>query len=195
MARDVEMWNEGTISSLWPLDSDKLTAKNIFQIIEVNFQKLASKEKDYSGFTACIENLETGLTYSQIPSNDIILGSCPVSSPKTRCCKLLTLDAIRNCGFQCTYCSIQSFFKDRRILIEANLKQKLKNLTIDPAEIYHIGTGQSSDSLYFENREEILDTLIDFAAANPNVILELKSKSNKLSVLAAKKIPRNLLCT
>ncbi len=45
------------------------------------------------------------------------------------------------------------------------------------------------------NKNGILDALCDFARANPNVILELKSKSDNISYLLENDIPKNILCT
>jgi spore photoproduct lyase len=45
------------------------------------------------------------------------------------------------------------------------------------------------------NSHNILGTLIDFAATNPNVILEMKSKSDNISHLLKSTLPPNLICT
>ncbi|MEA1910069.1 MAG: hypothetical protein U9N32_00120, partial [Spirochaetota bacterium] len=127
--------------------------------------------------------------------NDTILGHCPVASNKTRCCNLYTLDAVKNCGFDCSYCSIQSFYTDGKIYLHENLKEKLNNLTLDPDKIYHIGTGQSSDSLMWGNRDGILDDIFQFASENKNVVLELKTKSNAIGYFRKNKIPANVLVT
>jgi len=58
--------------------------------------------------------------------------------------------------------------------------EKLLNLKLDQNKTYHIGTGESSDSLMWGNREGILDALFLFAANNPNVILEFKTKSDNV---------------
>ncbi|HAZ12352.1 MAG: hypothetical protein A2X86_03860 [Bdellovibrionales bacterium GWA2_49_15] len=134
-------------------------------------------------------------TYKPLPPEDKIMGTCPVASEKTLCCNLLTLDAARNCAFDCSYCSIRSFYPDNDVFIENNLAEKLSQLQLDPTKTYHIGTGQSSDSLIWGNRANILDALVDFARKNPNVILEFKSKSNNIDYFLNRQIPRNILFT
>ena len=57
---------------------------------------------------------------------------------------------------------------------------KLRKLKLDPNKSYHIGTGQSSDSLMWGNKEGVLDALFEFARLNSNVILEFKTKSNNI---------------
>ena len=123
------------------------------------------------------------------------LGKCPVASAKTRCCNLLTLDAVESCGFDCSYCSIQSFYNENKIGFDKGFANKLKNLKLNPNKYYHIGTGQSSDSLMWGNRHGILDALFEFARENPNVLLEFKTKSDNISYLIENEVPRNILCT
>jgi len=95
----------------------------------------------------------------------------------------------------CSYCSIQSFYNQNTITFDSGFTQKLKNLQLDPNKTYHIGTGQSSDSLMWGNREGILDALFDFAFKNPNVILEFKTKSDNIKYFLENNVPKNILCT
>ena len=45
------------------------------------------------------------------------------------------------------------------------------------------------------NRAGVLEALFSFARKHPNVILELKSKSDNISYLLENEVPRNVLCT
>ena len=123
------------------------------------------------------------------------LGRCPVASPRTRCCNLMTLDAVEKCGFDCSYCSIQSFYHGNEVVFDSGFVDKLARLELDPGEIYHIGTGQSSDSLMWGNHQGVLEALCEFAESNPNVILELKTKSRNISWLLENPVPKNVICT
>jgi spore photoproduct lyase len=107
----------------------------------------------------------------------------------------LTLDAVESCGFDCSYCSIQSFYKQNTITFDSGFKDKLLGLKLDKNKTYHIGTGQASDSLMFGNREGVLDALFDFARENPNVILEFKTKSDNIKYFLQNDLPKNILCT
>ncbi|MBN2626128.1 MAG: DNA repair photolyase [Spirochaetales bacterium] len=142
--------------------------------------------------------------FEEIKDDRNILGSCPVASVKTRCCNLMTLDAVFRCGFDCSYCSIQSFYSQGRISFHGNLREKLRAVekTLDRERLYHIGTGQSSDSLMWGNYQTgsdqgLLEELIDFAERNPRVILELKSKSDNLTWIERNRsaIPFNVVFT
>jgi spore photoproduct lyase len=123
-----------------------------------------------------------------------IWGLCPVASDKTLCCKLYTIDAVETCPFSCSYCIIQTFYTDRHVF-DSNFSQKLQKVKLDKNKFYHFGSGQSSDALVWGNRNGILDALFKFAADNPNILVELKTKSNKIDYLLQKRIPRNIVCS
>ena len=104
----------------------------------------------------------------------------------------MTIDAVQGCSLGCSYCSIQTFYSDGKISIDKNLAEKLANIPLDPNKKYHIGSGQSSDSLAIGNREGVLDAQLDFAKSNSNIILEFKTKSNNISHLLNTDIPKNV---
>ena len=118
----------------------------------------------------------------QVANNELRLGHCPVNSPQTRCCQLYTLDVVRGCPLGCAYCSLQTFSHAQEILLTSNLKEKLDALPLPEGPI-HIGTGQASDSLVWGNQHGILQDLLAWAQENPQVILELKTKSNQVDAL------------
>ena len=126
-----------------------------------------------------------------------IYGDCPVASEKTVCCNLKTIDVVQSCGFDCSYCSIQSFYTDNKVFLEKDLKLKLEQLSkeLDPDKIHHIGTGRSSDSLMWGNTNGMLDNLNFFACQNPNVVLELKTKSKNTNYLLNNQISPNIICS
>jgi spore photoproduct lyase len=189
---DFLMWGEPPVSQL--LDMRHPDRRAAFSAVRKRHTQLRERPTDYRGF-------DTGghrapkFTFEEKRSDTLALGMCPVASPNTRCCNLMTLDAVESCGFDCSYCSIQSFYNQDRIGFDANLAEKLDALELDPDVTYHIGTGQSSDSLMWGNRAGILDALFAFARRNPNVILEFKSKSDNVSYLLEHEVPRNIVCT
>lgn len=171
MARDLEMWNEKSIIEIFPEHEQK---KVVFARLKKAYEALRSKPNSYEGFELKNIPQEQKYTFKTAPKEGFGLGLCPVASEKTRCCNLLTLDAVESCGFDCSYCSIQSFYNQNTITFDSNFADKLKNLNLEKNKTYHIGTGQASDSLMWGNREGILDALFEFARDNPNVILEFK---------------------
>ncbi|MEN8214026.1 MAG: spore photoproduct lyase family protein [Pseudomonadota bacterium] len=198
-ANDLQMWDGEQIDELWPSltslqDNARQRKKALFRRLDRQREQLLQQPNHYP---AVKERLQLPLKaeVSVTRKEQLGLGFCPVASPKTRCCNLLTLDAVDNCGYGCSYCSIQTFFTGNAVSFDSHFGEKLKQLPIDPERIYHIGTGQSSDSLMWGNSNGVLDALLEFCHEHPNVILELKTKSANISHLLKSELPPNLICT
>ena len=199
IARDLQMWNIGPLSS-WihelPEADPALGKREAARTTEVLVSRWEEERRRgpvYTGNPPSPEAFDRRIVESRAPGT--ILGKCPVASEKTRCCNLQTLDAVINCGFGCSYCTIQSFYDQGRIYLHRDLGKKLQELKLNPDQIYHIGTGQSSDSLMWGNRGNLLAELFNFARHNPNVILELKTKSANIAWLLENSPPENVLVT
>ncbi|MEA3331067.1 MAG: hypothetical protein U9Q29_05170 [Campylobacterota bacterium] len=192
MARDLGMWNEKSIIEIFPDHEQK---KVVFTRLRKTYEDIRSTPNSYENFELKNIPTEQKYTFKTETKEGFGLGLCPVASEKTRCCNLLTLDAVESCGFDCSYCSIQSFYNQNTITFDTGFKEKLLNLKLDKNKTYHIGTGQSSDSLMFGNREGVLEALFKFARTNPNVILEFKTKSDNIKYLLENDVPKNILCT
>ena len=187
---DLAMWDEGSLASKWPSKANK---KEAIKELRALYENLKLQPKSYENFQIDKEKTHK-IRFMEIDKK-LGFGMCPVASPKTRCCNLWTLDMVESCGYDCSYCSIQSFYNEDTITFNTNLKEKLLSIQLDPNEIYHIGTGQSSDSLLWGNRGGVLDAIITFARKNPNVILELKTKSDNISYLLQNDYPPNIITT
>jgi len=192
MARDLEMWGEKNLQDIFPKHEQK---KVVFARLRKTYEEIRNKPNSYNNFTLKNIPKEQKFTFKTESKEGFGLGLCPVASEKTRCCNLMTLDAVESCGFDCSYCSIQSFYNQNTITFDSSFADKLSKLNLDKNRTYHIGTGQASDSLMFGNREGILDTLFLFAKENPNVILEFKTKSDNIKYLLENDVPKNILCT
>jgi len=192
MARDLGMWDEKSIVDIFPHVEYK---KPAMAGLRKSYEAIRSKPNSYENFTLKNIPKEQKFSFKTEAKDGFGLGLCPVASEKTRCCNLLTLDAVESCGFDCSYCSIQSFYNQNTITFDSSFAYKLKNLKLDKNKTYHIGTGQASDSLMFGNREGVLDALFLFAKENPNVILEFKTKSDNIAYFLENDVPTNILCT
>jgi spore photoproduct lyase len=200
MAADLAMWSAGPIDRVWPNAPDKQLAPKqqrqmVLQQIRDEWQRLRGTPPQYPEIPVDNGYSAERIKRVQVEKDRLGLGWCPVASPRTRCCNLMTLDAVENCGFDCSYCSIQSFYHGDEVRFDSRFAEKLAQLEIDPDRFYHIGTGQSSDSLMWGNQAGILDALLDFADRHPNVILELKTKSKNINHLLKREVPANVLCT
>jgi spore photoproduct lyase len=196
IALDLNMWQENSIIELWPSRTHPGCSKRERHALISNLvsrrHELRAAPNRYDTQPPSAPPATTVVTRTK---PGLGLGNCPVASHKTRCCNLLTLDVVDNCGFGCSYCSIQSFFSDHQVVFDDRFEEKLAAIPIDPYRIYHIGTGQSSDSLMWGNNHRILDILLEFARSHPNVMLEFKTKSDNIHHLLNCDIPPNVICT
>jgi spore photoproduct lyase len=199
IALDLQMWGGPDIRQVWP-DSGELSGQGkaasraLMQSLQADWKRLKDQPNCYPAKSAASKVSLASLPV-EIDKPKLGLGRCPVASPRTLCCNLQTLDAVDNCGYGCSYCSIQSFFDGKQISFDRGFADKLQQLRLDPGKAYHIGTGQSSDSLMWGNSHGVLDAVLQFAADHPNVILELKTKSANVSHLLRVDTPPNLICT
>lgn len=199
IALDLQMWGGHSIVELWPDESSisatgKAGKKQLMAQLRECWEEQKSKLNQYHTDSKATK-ISAAADPCSVEKQDLGLGRCPVASPRTLCCNLQTLDVVDNCGYGCSYCSIQSFFDGKQISFDRGFADKLKKLELDPDKTYHIGTGQSSDSLMWGNSHGALDAVIEFAADHPNVIVELKTKSANVSHLLKVKPSKNILCT
>ena len=197
---DLDMWGERSIVDAWPEAPaadlpPKERRRRIVDFLHGYRDRLRALPTDYAVSPALGAKAAYRIRSVDREREGLGLGRCPVASERTRCCNLLTLDAVESCGFGCSYCSIQSFYGDDEIRFDGRFAEKLGTLELDPERTYHIGTGQSSDSLMWGNRFGVLDALTGLARRHPNLILELKTKSKNISYLLKHPIPPNLICT
>jgi len=200
--RDLEMWDEEDLYTWWihfrrasgTYDNLPAFKKHFITALQQHMKQLKTDAKSYDkNQNKKPVKPEKSQVVSTV-SDTNVYGWCPVASEKTVCCNLRTIDAVESCSFGCTYCTIQTFYRDK-VTIDANLKEKLENINLEPDHLYHIGTGQSSDALVWGNRNGILDDLMDFTRQHPNVLLEFKTKSDNISYFLENEIPLNIVCS
>ncbi len=198
IARDLEMWGEAPFEEWFKIhagaDIDAAHKDRIRKSIDRAYSRLRNQEKDYEQTPLRRSKKREKGRIVRKESTKEIFGMCPVASPKTVCCNLKTIDAVENCVFGCSYCTIQTFYHQETVF-DAQLAEKLNRLNLDPDRRYHIGTGQSSDSLVWGNRHGNLDALMTFARQNPNVMLEFKTKSDNIGYFLENDIPPNIVCS
>ncbi len=202
-AMDLELWNlpgrDGDIRTIWPEEYDRSSkneVRRIFTRVMAHLSELRKSPVDYSTFNPDYDfrgrkpDINTDFL-----SPDRIMGRCPCprDGEQTRCCNLKTLDAVQQCAFACAYCSIQSFYSQNEIRVLSDLKQHLDNMVLEEGT-WHIGTGQSSDSLLLGDDYGTLTALKAFAEKHPDVIVELKTKSARTDWISMD-LPRNIVST
>ena len=196
ISADFSMWKEKSISecvseieqSLGP----KVDKRAVLSEVKREWNSLKSAKIKYEPTGDQIKSRPKPRKVTLSDSKNEVFGMCPVASEKTVCCNLMTIDAVQGCSLGCSYCSIQTFYTDGKISVDKNLAEKLAKIPLDPNKKYHIGSGQSSDSLAIGNREGVLDAQLNFARNNPNIILEFKTKSNNIDYLLRSNVPDNV---
>jgi spore photoproduct lyase len=192
ISRDLEQWKEQPLSIWWrELNDGTIKTKNqLMEHIQNHILSLKRAEKHYTRDFIDKPPILPSQRIIISDSDKALYGLCPVASEKTICCNLRTIDIVENCPFACSYCTIQTFYQ-KGFIFDAKAKEKLRSIKLDSSRFYHFGSGQSSDSLIWGNRNGILDTLYQFAEHNPNILLELKTKSNNIAYLLQHKPPKN----
>ncbi len=200
VVRDLALWGEDSLDGWWRQQASQSQLqgirlkKHLLRRLNAHIETLKAAPKAYpaEGFTRPKKREKSRIVTEK--SGKKIHGMCPVASPKTVCCNLRTIDAVENCVFGCSYCSIQTFYREK-IVFDENFAEKLQQISVEPDRFYHFGTGQASDSLAWGNRNGNLDALCKFAEENPNVLLEFKTKSNNIRYFLENDAPPNIVCS
>ena len=196
ISADFSMWKSKSVRDcIIEIESEKPTnlhKKDILKILVSRWNNLKNSKTQYESQDSKTRERPAPRKVTVSDSQNEVFGMCPVASEKTVCCNLMTIDAVQGCSLGCSYCSIQTFYTDGKISIDKNLAEKLSKIPLDPNKNYHIGSGQSSDSLAIGNREGVLDAQLEFARKNSNIILEFKTKSSNIDHLVKTNIPKNV---
>ena len=196
ISADFSMWKEKSIrqcvSEIEESLGPKADKSAILSAVKREWNSLKSAKIKYEPTGDQIKSRPKPRKVTLSDSENEVFGMCPVASERTVCCNLMTIDAVQGCSLGCSYCSIQTFYTDGKISVDKNLAEKLAKIPLDPNKKYHIGSGQSSDSLAIGNREGVLDAQLNFARNNPNIILEFKTKSNNIDYLLRSNVPDNV---
>ena len=205
-ARDLGMWDGPQVQNWWKtrlpdngapglsvLQIGRLKKKEMWAEFLSWYDEFRCKPPRYRRDGPSITAKEKADTKLE-QSIKTVTGQCPVASPETVCCLLKTIDAVLGCPYACSYCTIQTFYKNT-LIFDRDFHEKLKNIDVEPDRFQRYGSGQSSDSLALGNRYGVLDSLISFAEDHPQILLELKTKSGRIGYLLERAVPRNLVCT
>lgn len=200
ICRDLDMWGEGSLEDWWKTATTQTAAqeshvkKHLLQNLRAHIAKLKRVPVIYPAAALTRPKQREKSLIATEDAAKKIHGMCPVASEKTVCCNLRTIDAVENCIFGCSYCTIQTFYSDN-IVFRENFVEKLRAIQLEPERFYHFGTGQASDALAWGNRNGILEAICRFAADHPNVLMELKTKSDNTRYFLENEVPPNIVCS
>ena len=110
------------------------------------------------------------------------LKKCPGSEGQV-CCNYFVINFASNCPMDCSYCYLQEYLADNASLkVFSNVNDMIdetdRTLARHRGVFFRIGTGEITDSLALEPYTGMVGELIPYFAAQPNVLLELKTKSD-----------------
>ena len=201
-AIDLEMWNEKGLAARWRdwRQTSGLHGREFkkWALRQLNDEltRLRNTTTIYQEVTRPQPSYRPGkIKLEQQTATRKIFGMCPVRSEKTLCCNLRTIDAVQNCGFGCSYCSIQTMYTGADFNFDQHFRRKLEAVELDPDRHYHIGTGQSSDALMWGNKHNILEDMFYFARKWPKALIEFKTKSKNIDYLLQHAVPGNVVCS
>ena len=115
------------------------------------------------------------------------LKKCPGSDGQV-CCNYFVLNFASNCPMDCSYCYLQEYLLDNVALkvfsnVEDMIDETDRTLQKHRRVFFRIGTGEITDSLALEPYTGMVRELIPYFAEQPNVLLELKTKSDRVDSL------------
>ncbi len=109
---------------------------------------------------------------------------CPATAEPYLCCRYTVLNAQSQCPMDCAYCVLQTYLDSTCQTVFVNtddmLEQAGRLLDINPGRLFRVGTGELGDSLALDDLTGTARTFIEFFAARPNALFELKTKTVRI---------------
>ena len=117
------------------------------------------------------------------------LKKCPGSEGQV-CCNYFVINFASNCPMDCSYCYLQEYLADNSALkvfsnVADLIEETERTLARHRGVFFRIGTGEITDSLALEPYTGMVGELVPYFAEQPNVLLELKTKSDCVESLLA----------
>ncbi|MFQ5684369.1 MAG: radical SAM protein [Candidatus Binatia bacterium] len=115
------------------------------------------------------------------------LKKCPGSEGQV-CCNYFVINFASNCPMECSYCYLQEYLSQNPALkVFSNVDDLIDEagtmLSRHRRIFFRIGTGEITDSLALDPYIGFSAEVIPFFAEQPNVLLELKTKSDQVDGL------------
>ena len=112
---------------------------------------------------------------------------CPGSEDQV-CCNYFVVNFASNCPMDCSYCYLQEYLADNsQLKVFSNVGDLIDEadqvFKKHRAMFFRVGTGEITDSLAMEPLIGMAGELIPYFAEQPNVLLELKTKSDHVDSL------------
>jgi spore photoproduct lyase len=105
---------------------------------------------------------------------------CP-QTPEYVCCAYQILNFSTGCPIQCTYCILNGYFETRSMRFFCDHDRMFSELTAALQErtgFTRIGSGEFTDSLILDPLTDFTKSVVPFFLKQPNVLFEIKTKTN-----------------
>ena len=123
------------------------------------------------------------------PHRGAVLKPCTGRTDALLCCNLRVLTQTVGCPLDCSYCVLQSYQNRGVISVGADLGSVMERLAAEaarrPRRLMRVCTGQVGDSLALEPWLGVAARAVEAAARLPNILLELKTKTDVVEPLLA----------
>lgn len=117
------------------------------------------------------------------PNNGAFLRRCPCS-PLRMDCSYYVLSPAMGCPFDCSYCFLNFYMPERKIIIHSNLDKMMSELCSflddEANEFPRIGTGEFMDSMALKELDDVNVELVNIARKYPKAVMEFKTKSARV---------------
>ncbi len=117
-----------------------------------------------------------------VPKKGEAMDTCATFNMKYLCCRVHVLKSIQNCPFECSYCFLQNYLTDGTTKtvsdIDTLMKEVKEKTSLEPHQMFRIGTWELGDSLALESKTGQAARLIQDFSSMDNAVLELKTKSD-----------------
>lgn len=114
------------------------------------------------------------------------------------CCLYHTVAFVSDCHLECTYCILQDYLLNNPVITFHTNTDEIfdairKRANRHAKQTLRVGTGELSDSLALDHITELSRDIVEFAATVPNLVMELKTKTNNVSNLLGLNHNRNVV--
>jgi spore photoproduct lyase len=167
--------------------ADELTPEILARLPEVRVRTIAQPESVLEELNRSSDPHSSGkrtLILARHAGN--FLKECPGAGAEI-CCNYYVVNFASNCHLECTYCILQTYLNNPALMVFTNVRDLVDEvagmLGRSPRRIFRIGTGELADSLALDDITGFSRRLVPFFGSLSNGILELKTKSDRISNL------------
>lgn len=146
------------------------------------------EEKEFRNLTLAQTKLAPSKEYILVlqRQHGPFIRPCP-GTQNYLCCGYQIIDFAANCSLGCHYCILQAYLNFPHMVVYANVGDLLAQLdtylTKNANKMVRLGTGEFTDSLWWDELTGISGTLVPFIGQRENAVLELKTKTTQIEQL------------